>query len=420
MLAKWDFGGHVSSLNSVQCADSVWSGGFRVPLTDEEPNREKLKVVLVHNRAMWYRLPFFNALAQLYDLIIFFTDTSSVEGLPGVKHEILRRRLADLRAISFLQADVFASGLIFRLMVSDYDVVVGSLFDFATFFMAKMRRKPFILWSETWHFSARESLSFKLLHPFFKFLISHADAVLVPSQMHRAETVSLGARASKTFVMPNVSNMCVTSSDYRNAEELRTKLALKGKRAIAYVGRLVESKGVHYLIEAFAKLAAERDDVVLVCVGGGPFREQLESLCKRLHIGERVLFSGWVDLDITRNAHLIPYFLLCDVCVVPSIFQRGMPDPCPLVVNDAMSCGKPVIATTAVGSAYDEINHGTNGFIVPEKDSLALYGAMRAVLADPGTAEAMGAESKKVMEAGFTYSHMVSGFQSAISSLAGA
>ena len=235
--------------------------------------------------------------------------------------------------------------------------------------------------------------------------------------MHKAETISLGARGNKTFIMPNVSNMYVISLDYRKAEELRSRLALKGKRTILYVGRLVESKGVQYLIEAFAKLAAERDDITLVCVGEGPFKEQLELQCRKLRIDERVLFSGWVDLDIKRNAYLVPYFLLCDVCIVPSIFRRGMPDPCPLVVNDAMNCGKAVIATTAAGSAYDMIRNGINGFIVPEKDSVALCNAIKSVLADPEKAKAMGEASKKVIESGFTYAHMVSGFQNAISSL---
>jgi len=389
------------------------------PLIVKSRNHKQLKVVLVHNKAMWYRLPFFKALAQLYDLVIFFTDANSVQGLQGVKYEILRRPLKGLRAISFLQADVFVPGLIFRLLVRDYDLVVGGVFDFATFFVAKIRRKPFILWSETWHFSERESLSFQLLHPFFKFLISHSDAVLVPSQMHKAETISLGARETKTFIMPNVSNTYVVSSDYGNAEELRNKLALKGKRTILYVGRLIESKGVQYLIEAFATLAAERDDVALVCVGNGPFQEKLELLSKELRVDKRVLFSGRIDLDITRNAYLVPYFLLCDVCVVPSIFLRGMPDPCPLAVNDAMNCGKAVIATTAVGCVYDKIKNGIDGFIIPEKDSAALYNATRAVLADPATAEAMGEASRKVIEAGCTYNHMVSGFQRAISSLTG-
>ena len=129
------------------------------------------------------------------------------------------------------------------------------------------------------------------------------------------------------------------------------------------------------------------------------------------------IFTGPVDLDIERNKHLVPYYLWSDVCVVPAIFLKGMPDPWVLVVNKAMACGKAVIATTAVAAAYDMIKNGINGFVVREKDSAALCNAIKAVLADPGTAKAMGEASKKVIESGFTYSHMVSGFQSAVSSL---
>jgi len=86
-------------------------------------------------------------------------------------------------------------------------------------------------------------------------------------------------------------------------------------------------------------------------------------------------------------------------------------------MNEAMGCGRAVIATTAVGAAHAMIKNGINGFIVPEKDSGALYAALKAVLADPATAKVMGDASKKMIEAGFTYSLMISGFQSAISSL---
>ena len=165
-------------------------------------------------------------------------------------------------------------------MMRDYDVVVGGLFDIASFVIAKMRRKPFILWSETWHFSERESFAFRLLKPVFRFLISHSDAILVPSQMFKEETISLGAPENKTFIMPNASNVCVTASDYSKAEKLRIKLGLNEKRGILYVGRLHELKGVQYLIEAFAKLAAERNEISLVCVGDGPSREELEVLCE--------------------------------------------------------------------------------------------------------------------------------------------
>ena len=104
---------------------------------------------------MWYRLPFFRTLAQLYDLTIYFTDTDSVCGLEGVNYEVLRRYLKNWRSISKVLGDLALLGLIPRLLSKNYDVVVGSLFDPTTFFIAKIRRKPFILWSETWHFSDR-------------------------------------------------------------------------------------------------------------------------------------------------------------------------------------------------------------------------------------------------------------------------
>jgi glycosyltransferase involved in cell wall biosynthesis len=380
-------------------------------------HHERLKVALVHNRAMWYRLPFFKALAQLYDLVIFFTDARSVEGLQAVKYEVLKRPLKRWSAISLLQGDVFVPGLILRLIMRDYDVVVGGVLDIASFSIAKMRRRPFILWSETWHFSERESFAFRLLKPVFRFLIVHSDAILVPSQMFKKEIISLGAPEKKVFIMPNASNIYVTASDYNKAEELRIKLGLNKKKGILYVGRLVESKGVQYLIKAFAKLAKERDDIALICVGDGPFRQRLQSLCSTLDVEQRAHFTGPVDLDIERNKYLVPYYLSSDVCVVPSIFLRGVPDPWVLVVNEAMGCGRAVIATTAVAAAHAMIKNGVNGFIVPEKDSGALYAALKAILANPATAEAMGDASRKVIEAAFTYDHMVDGFQRAIASL---
>ncbi len=117
---------------------------------------------------------FFRTLAQLYDLTIYFSDTDSVSRLEVVNYEVLRRYLKNWRSISTVLGNIAVPGLIPRVLSKNYDVVVGSLFDPTTFFIAKIRRNPFILWSETWHFSARESFAFKLLRPFFRFLISHS------------------------------------------------------------------------------------------------------------------------------------------------------------------------------------------------------------------------------------------------------
>lgn len=155
-----------------------------------------------------------------------------------------------------------------------------------------------------------------------------------------------------------------------------------------YVGRLVKRKGVDYLIKAFAKLKNEINDVVLIIIGRGECRDELELLAKNLNIEDSVYFMGYVEDEL-----LPAYYLLCNICVVPSI-TYGMADPWVLVVNEAMYFGKPVIATDAVGAAFDMVKDGENGFMVPEKDSEALYEAMKKILSDPELEEKWGKNQK--------------------------
>ena len=61
------------------------------------------------------------------------------------------------------------------------------------------------------------------------------------------------------------------------------------------------------MIAAFSKLAAEGNEISLVCVGDGPSREELELLCEELHVDGRVHFVGWVNTEIRRNKYLVPY-----------------------------------------------------------------------------------------------------------------
>lgn len=91
-----------------------------------------------------------------------------------------------------------------------------------------------------------------------------------------------------------------------------------------------------------------------------------------------------------------------------------MVDAWAFVVNEAMYYGNPVIATDAVGSAVDMIQDGKNGFIVPERDSTALYNSMKLILSQDELREKMGKSSKEIVETNFSYKNMVEGFQKAI------
>ena len=362
----------------------------------------KMKIAFVHNMAMHYRIPFFRRLAELYDVDFLFTHAKKVEGLNGVNYEILRNYFG------------VALGLILRFLKKDYDVIVNGDWDgipgiiemISGFTIAKLQRKPFIIWSENWDW--KRPLKTKLPLPLIRVIISHSNACLVPGTKHKEFIVSLGASSDEVFIMPNVSNLIIKEEDYVNKDKLKEKFAIENKKVVLYVGRLVKNKGVDYLIKAFAELINEREDVVLIIIGRGECRDELELLSKNLNIEDSVYFMGYVEDEL-----LPAYYLLCDICVVPSI-TYGMADPCPLVVNEAMYFEKPVIATDAVGAAFDMIKDGENGFMVPEKDSDALYSAMKKIISDPELEKKMGKESKKIIREGFTYEHMLDGFRKAI------
>ena len=370
------------------------------------------KILFVHNTAMWYRRPFFKRLNEIYDMKFVFTHieisndrygvelSDKIEGLEGVNYNVLKNSFGGI---------IFK--LIKELLKDNCDIIVdslGSVEALFSFIIAKLRGKPIIFWSEVWDWEKRKTLRRKLFLPLSKFIIAHSDAFLVPGTRHKKYFVSLGASPDKVFIMPNVSNISVKEGDYGRKEKLKEELGIGTKKVILYIGRLRKRKGVEYLVKAFAKLRNEMEDIVLIIIGRGECRDELELLAKNLNIKDSVYFMGYAEDEL-----LPAYYLLCDVCVVPSI-THGMGDPWVFIVNEAMYFGKPVIATDAVGAAFDMIEDGVNGFMVPEKDSDALYGAIKKIISDPELEKQMGDESKRIIEGGFRYKHMVEGFRKAV------
>jgi len=281
---------------------------------------------------------------------------------------------------------------------------------FFCFMAAKLRRKPIIFWSGAWNWKGRSSKK-TLVSSFTKFIVQSSDAMVVPGTRHKEYFVFLGALPDKVFTMPYASNIIIVGEDHAEKERLKMDLNIRTKRVILYVGRLVKQKGVDYLITAFYKLRKEMEDVFLLIVGEGEHRNELELHSRNFNIRDDVYFKGFV-----KNVNLPAYYLLCDVCVMPSI-TYGQADVWLRAVNDAMCAGKAVIATDAVGAAFDMVRGGINGFMVPERDADALYNALNKILSEQELAKQMGEESKRIVGHEFTYEHMVEGFKEAVESV---
>jgi glycosyltransferase involved in cell wall biosynthesis len=145
----------------------------------------------------------------------------------------------------------------------------------------------------------------------------------------------------------------------------------------------------------------------LFILGNGECRDELENLSRDLKIEKWVYFMGNIDNDL-----LGAYYILSNVFVLPSI-TTYYADACPLVVNEAMYFGKPVVTSDAVGTTF-MIKDGINGYVVEEQNSEALFKAMYRILSDDALEKKMGEASKKIIERGFTYQNMIEGFNQAV------
>ncbi len=370
------------------------------------------RILFIHNTVMWYRIPFFKALTDIYSVKFIFNhgkvsnklygvDTpEEIEGLQGVEYEVLSNHLG------------IAWGLVQRAW-EEYDLLVGGSWDSipeiveSAYYLtvAWLRRKPIVLWREDWAWDD-PSLKSRLLKPLKKFMIKISSAIVLPGTKHRDYFLSLGSNPEKIFLMPNVSNQTIQKEDYNKTAQLKEKMNLKNKKIVLYVGRLIKRKGIQYLLSALSQL--ENEDLVLLIVGSGEYETELKNRVQELGLADKVIFTGNIPQE-----NLVFYYLMSDLVVVPSI-TYGIGDPWVLVLNEAMYFKKPVIATEAVGAACDMIKDNENGFIVPEKDADALAQSMVKILEDNDLKLEMGQKSYEIIQNKFRYHNMVNGFKQAV------
>jgi glycosyltransferase involved in cell wall biosynthesis len=113
------------------------------------------------------------------------------------------------------------------------------------------------------------------------------------------------------------------------------------KIRFVYLGRLVDWKGVAFLISAFKVIAEREPRAVLDILGDGEERRALEELTRQLNLGDRVSFAGWVSA-----AEGAGRMRQADVFVLPSLREVGG-----IVLLEAMAVGLPVIAADWGGPA---------------------------------------------------------------------
>jgi glycogen(starch) synthase len=165
-----------------------------------------------------------------------------------------------------------------------------------------------------------------------------------------------------------------------------------GRYVILYVGRLVQEKGVEYLIGAMPSILTEFPEAKLQLVGDGNHRRRLKSLTQKLKVAESVDFSGIVPSDM-----LYSLYAHANVVVQPSIYES-----CGIPVLEAMSIGRPVVGTRA-GGIPELVKNGETGLLVEPGSSVQLATAITTLLTNQSYSVKLGEKGRSVVTAHFTW-----------------
>jgi glycosyltransferase involved in cell wall biosynthesis len=211
----------------------------------------------------------------------------------------------------------------------------------------------------------------KLLWP---HLFGLANQVIVPSTNTKELMISLGISQERITLTPyTVDNdwWIQRSQKVDRAEVRRSWSATEDDLVVLFCAKLQSWKGPQELLLAFAE--AKLANALLIIAGDGPLRSQLSAEAQALKIAERVRFLGFVN-----QSQLPAIYASSDVMVLPSNYE-----PFGVVVNEAMCCGCPVIASDRVGAARDLIAPINQDFIYPSGDVGALSARLRTCSLEP-------------------------------------
>ncbi|HKW16129.1 MAG TPA: glycosyltransferase family 4 protein [Terriglobales bacterium] len=250
---------------------------------------------------------------------------------------------------------------------------------------AQENNVPFLLWCEST--GADRRAEYPLVESLKRRFFSKCDGFVVPGTASCAYVSRMAGAGQQVFVAPNAVDNDLFAQGAalagNNGARVRAKLGLP-TRYFLYVGRLVRSKGVLDLMDAYASLSERlRSDVGLVIAGDGPLRAELESRGRLISPGA-VHLRGFVHRD-----ELASYYALADCLVFPT-----HSDPWGLVVNEAMACGLPIICSEVAGCAADLIAHGRT---VAPKNVQQLMRAMRDLAEDSDLRQQMSAHNREVI-----------------------
>ncbi|MCC6588025.1 MAG: glycosyltransferase family 4 protein [Bryobacterales bacterium] len=213
------------------------------------------------------------------------------------------------------------------------------------------------------------------------------SAYIVPDNFLKRKLVEAGYPVQQMFTMHNPFDVSQYSPSYTHADYF------------LFAGRIVNEKGIFTALRAFEMMPQAR----LVVVGGGEAEN-----AARLYAAERKL-SNVTFMGPRYGPDLLPVVAGARAVLIPSQWY----DNCPVILQQAFACGKPVIASDIDGLA-EAVTHLSNGLLFSTGDAADLAAQIQRLINDEDLRTSLGRNARRVAEEEFTSERRVEGLRDVI------
>lgn len=255
--------------------------------------------------------------------------------------------------------------------------------------------KVFIWWAGTTLSEVNKS---KLPLMFRRWLFKRVDGFLCYSHYCEQYLKSFDVQADSIAVIGN-NTLDVERYSYgvqNNKEKLTEQFYM------FVVSQLIQRKNIMHMLEAFLLISRKYPNIILKIAGTGPEEFLLKDFCNSNNL-HNVYFLGNVQPQDLKK-----YYAEADV-----LLSIARMDQWPQVVNEAMACGVPVIASTTSGIDSYFLQDGINGYLVDPTDRERLFNRLEFLLLNPEKTRLMGREALRIART-YDVHHTVKCIESAI------
>jgi glycosyltransferase involved in cell wall biosynthesis len=224
---------------------------------------------------------------------------------------------------------------------------------------------------------------------FLKWVYKHTDYAFYVGTNNKAYFKKYGLKGDQLIFAPHaIDNSRFEANREYEANQLRQGLQVKDNELLfMFAGKLEEKKAPVQLLTAFLNL--NKPGAHLLFVGNGPLEKQLKL--------NAIDNTNVHFLNFQNQSRMPVVYQACDVFCLPS---QGPFESWGLAINEAMACGKAILASDKVGAAVDLVKPGYNGNIFKGGDLADLVINLNLLINNgkDGLAR-MGANSKELIKA---------------------